>query len=1015
MKFLLLTSLLLLGFGQPASPRDLDPQRNTPIVAQVSNDRRLQEADRLNQQVIQLHQQGRYEEGIAIAQRVLAIRESILGHHPATAQSLNNLAELYRGMGRYREAEPLLRRSLSIQEKQLGANHPNTATALNNLAGLYDNMGRYSDAEPLYQRSLSIQEKQLGPDHLLTAISLNNLALLYNAMGRYGDAEPFYQRSLSIRERQLGANHPDTAISLNNLAGLYENMGRYSEAETFYQRSLSISESQLGADHRFTAISLNNLALLYNTLGRYGDAEPLYQRSLSINESQLGANHPDTANSLNNLANLYNWMGRYSEAEPLYQRSLSINESQLGANHPDTANSLNNLAELYRKMGRHSDAEPLYQRSLSIRERQLGANHPDTAISLNNLAGLYDNMGRYSAAEPLYQRSLSINESQLGANHPETATSLHNLAELYWSQDRLKESLDLLARGLDVQETNILQNVATLTEAEQRAYLSMIDSSEDWIISLHLQHLPTNPQASTTALTTILRRKGRILDTLSNSLKRLRANANPDDLDRLNQISQLYTQLTNRLNQGATWEQVQTIQAQIDQLQKQLAQNNPEFNPEPVTLAAIRSLLPTDAALIEFFQYRPYNPTANLGEQYGDPRYAAYILTPQGDPVGIDLGDANWIDDQLRPFRQQLRNTLFPSRLRPISQQIYSILIEPLRPYLGNAKHLLISPDGDLNLIPFAALQDSHGSYLLEQYQLTALSSGRDLVTYQHTYDAEQPPIIVANPSYNTGSDVGATQLVIKARTRDIPVDQSSTRQSRPQLQESSVSEVQSVGIPFPWRSLPGTAREADLIAPKLHLSVILTEERATEGAVKAVQSPSILHFATHGFFLSGGGTDQHPLVRSGLILAGANLQDASQNQGEDGVLTALEVSGLDLRGTQLVVMSACDTGRGDVANGEGVYGLRRSFTLAGAESQLFSLWEVNDWATQVLLTRYYDYILAGRGRSEAWRQTQLDMLRGDLDQEIDPQGFETISDTAHPNYWAAFVPSGNWEPLGSL
>ena len=154
-------------------------------------------------------------------------------------------------------------------------------------------------------------------------------------------------------------------------------------------------------------------------------------------------------------------------------------------------------------------------------------------------------------------------------------------------------------------------------------------------------------------------------------------------------------------------------------------------------------------------------------------------------------------------------------------------------------------------------------------------------------------------------------------------------------------------------------------------------------------------------------------LVRSGLILTGANLQDSRQNNGEDGVLTALEVSGLDLRGTSLVVMSACDTGKGDVSNGEGVYGLRRAFTLAGAESQLFSLWEVNDWATQALLTRYYDYVLAGRGRSDAWRQTQLDMLRGNL--EIDPQGVQSITDTAHPNYWAAFVPSGNWEPLEPL
>ena len=178
------------------------------------------------------------------------------------------------------------------------------------------------------------------------------------------------------------------------------------------------------------------------------------------------------------------------------------------------------------------------------------------------------------------------------------------------------------------------------------------------------------------------------------------------------------------------------------------------------------------------------------------------------------------------------------------------------------------------------------------------------------------------------------------------------------------------------------------------------------------LRSPAILHFATHGFFLPSGGKDENPLVRSGLILAGANLQNASKNNGEDGVLTALEVSGLDLRGTKLVVMSACDTGRGDVANGEGVYGLRRAFTLSGAESQLFSLWSVDDWATQALLTRYYDYVLKGKGRSEAWRQTQLDMLQGRLNSAIDPKGKETITSLAHPNYWGAFVPSGDWTAI---
>ncbi|MEG4632972.1 tetratricopeptide repeat protein [Microcoleus sp. AR_TQ3_B6] len=352
--------------------------------------------------------------------------------HPDTASSLNNLALLYRAMGRYPEAEPLYLRSLSIDEQQLGADHPDTAMSLNNLAVLYYAMGRYPEAEPLYLRSLSIDEQQLGADHPNTAATLNNLAELYRAMGRYPEAEPFYVRSLAIREQQLGAEHPDTALSLNNQALLYHAMGRYPEAEPLYVRSLAIREQKLGAEHPDTATSLNNLAQLYSAMGRYQEAEPLYVRSLSIYEQQLGADHPYTALGLNNLAGLYYAMGRYPEAEPSYVRSLSICEQQLGADHPDTAMSLNNLAGLYYAMGRYPEAEPLYVRSLSIREQELGADHPDTALSLNNLAELYRAMERYSEAESLYLGALEILFNQLGENHPNTQTAWSNFIYFLW-------------------------------------------------------------------------------------------------------------------------------------------------------------------------------------------------------------------------------------------------------------------------------------------------------------------------------------------------------------------------------------------------------------------------------------------------------------------------------------------------------------------------------------------------------------------------------------------------------
>jgi tetratricopeptide (TPR) repeat protein len=304
------------------------------------------------------------------------------------------------------------------------------ASSLNNLAVLYREMGRYEEAEPLYKRSLAISETQLGPDHPDTGISLNNLASLYESMGHYDAAEPLYERSLAISETQLGPDHPDTGTSLNNLASLYESMGHYDAAEPLYKRSLAIRETQLGPDHPSTGTSLNNLAGLYEAMSRYDAAEPLYKRSLAIREAQLGPNHPSTGSSLNNLAELYREMGRYDAAEPLYKRSLAISEAELGPNHPSTGSSLNNLALLYREMGRYEEAEPLYKRSLSIREAQLGPEHPDTGRSLNNLALLYKSICRYSEAEPLYLRGLQVLTKSLPEGHLNIKTVEDNFRHL---------------------------------------------------------------------------------------------------------------------------------------------------------------------------------------------------------------------------------------------------------------------------------------------------------------------------------------------------------------------------------------------------------------------------------------------------------------------------------------------------------------------------------------------------------------------------------------------------------
>ncbi len=299
----------------------------------------------------------------------------------------------------------------------------------------------------------------------------------------------------------------------------------------------------------------------------------------------------------------------------------------------------------------------------------------------------------------------------------------------------------------------------------------------------------------------------------------------------------------------------------------------------------------------------------------------------------------------------------------------------PVRPLLGEATHLLLSPDGQLNLVPFAALVDEQNHYLVETYTLTHLTTGRDLLRLQTVAPSRQPPVVLANPNYDTADPSGAPSITASPRPQDNPPGRRVADRS------GDIAELR-------FGPLPGTAREVQAIAPLLpDTAIILTEAAATENALKQVQAPSILHIATHGFFLddvefvppgsprgeielvsaapgsfAADGerptSTENPLLRSGLALAGFNRRDSG---GEDGVFTALEAAGLDLRGTRLVVLSACETGVGDVANGEGVYGLRRAFAIAGAESQLMSLWKVDDEGTADLMAQYYDRLRAGQ------------------------------------------------------
>ncbi|NEQ47500.1 MAG: tetratricopeptide repeat protein [Leptolyngbya sp. SIOISBB] len=982
------------------------------------------------------------DEDAAASEQFLEILRRTLGVPQETDQdaavleqaaALNQqIVELYQA-GRYLEAIPLAEEALSLNRERLGARHRAVATNLNNLARLYVELGRYDEAQPLYQEAIAILREQLGERHSDVALSLNNLAGLYKNQGRFSEAEALYQETIAIFREQLGDYHQNVALGLNNLALLYQTQGRYTEAESLYQEAIAIRLELFGERHITLATPLSNLALLYWEQGRYEEAEPLHKESLSILREQWGDHHPSVGIGLDNLAELYRVQGRYDEAEPLFKEAQVILREYLGERHPDVAINLGHLAGVHQIQGRYEEAEQHYLEAIDILQEALGERHPVVAVSLNNLAVLYRIQGRYQEAENLYQEALDIRQEQLGERHPVVAATLNNLSTLYRTRMDTGRALDYLQKALEIEEHILSLNLISLTEAQRQDFAAAVDSTTR-AISLSIEV----PEALPLGLSTLLRRKGRLLEVGSNSSQALRQNLDEESqslLDNLANIRQSLSKLIfsppTNLSSEQYLTEITRLEQQSEDIEKKISQRSAVFRAEsqPVELANVQAQIPADGILLEYALYQPFN-ISDQSIWWGDPRYAAYLLFPNGRIEVVDLGDAAEIDTAVQSFVRLLQNrnaefkrTGARPRLREVdieqvTSNVKELVFDPIAPYLQDTNHLLISPDGQLNLLPFEALQtEAGGDYLVQQYQISYLNSGRDLLKFDVIEPSQNPAVIVANPDYETAdflpqgdaiaNDSAQPAVAVAPRAESMGDNRRSTELS--QLNE--------------FAPLPGTAAEAEAIRPLLPNAVIRTESDATENLLKSVESPRILHIATHGFFLpnvdrpnpSGqrgisviasdnpfatavtpGVVVENPLLRSGLALAGFNTRTSGS---EDGVFTALEASQLNLFGTQLVVLSACDTGLGDIANGEGVYGLRRAFALAGAETQLLSLWQVDDFGTQSLMARYYENLTAGMGRSEALREVQLEMIE---------QGGEY----SHPYYWAAFVLTGDWRPL---
>lgn len=962
-----------------------------------------------------------YKDVIALVEQSLELQEQVWGLESLrVADTVVNLAALYHNTSDFERGTHLLQRALAIYEKHRGGQSPEVAVLLNNLAVLQIRQRHPTEAQQRFEQSLSIwenlsRERQFYPQRTWKAWDSSGLVSGMTTKSRFGN--PYL-------------------TTVSNLAEFYQTLGLNREAEQLLKQALTALKSPAPRDE---ALILEELGAVYWQMGNTRQAVIMLERSLSLQENEFKPNSVSRLFNRLPLMVLYEKLGDYQQAIALLEE-ISVPENDPFYEQVQMS-ILENKADLYTQMGDYNQAISLLERVVASTEQFYGAQHQQVAVALRQLARPYRFSGNYRQAEQLLRHSQSIQEqfyaseeaqamnASPASSQPFLAYTLSDLADVYQAQDELKRTIELRTQSLDIEENFLAQAIRegvspqVLAQGTLNPTFSTTRESSSLIattnkaISLNLQAAPDNLQAARLALTTLLRRKGRLLELEVNQAQSLRQNLTTEDQALLAQliaarsrVAQLIFNKPEALPIEDYRIQVATLQAEISELENRLfkQQASSDTAPEPVTIEAVQQAIPERTALVEWIRYMPFNPKAkSVDEEWGSPRYAAYILYSQGEPRWVDLGEAEAIEQAVLAFGRALRN---PIRLPPVKQSgrtLDALIMQPVRELLAeNTDHLLLSPDSQLNLIPFAALVDNRDRYLVETYRLTYLTSGRDLLRLQHSIPNSQVPVLIANPDYNRpGQPSEAVRLAA----------------SKPSEENRRSAELASLQ----FDSLPGTAEEADAIALLLPEAIVLTQYQATENALKQVQSPRLLHIATHGFFLkdvqpptssvtlpsfqsvpaprnsnvpeTSSNGNVNPLLRSGLALAGFNLR---QSSGEDGVLTAFEAAGLNLLGTQLVVLSACETGLGDVVNGEGVYGLRRAFVIAGAESQMISLWTVSDSGTKDLMSAYYQKLLTGEGRSKALQKTQLELLQ--------TPGYR------HPYYWAAFIFSGNWKSLES-
>ena len=945
---------------------------------------------------------GNYSKAVEIGTMAVDVLKQALGEkHPDYANSLSNLALFCYKSGEYNKAIETGTLAINLYKQTLGEKHPDYANSLSNLALFCYKSGEYNKAIETGTLAINLYKQTLGENHPNYAAALANLAMYYAGLGDYNEAVGIGTKATNILKHTLGENHPDYATSLNSLAGYYSYLGDYSKAVEIGTQAMNIRKKTLGENHPAYANSLINLADCYADLGDYNKAIEIGTKATDIHKHTLGENHPYYVTALGNLAKYYAGLGNYNEAIEIGTMAMNIQKKILGERHPDYATTLINLAACYASLGGYSKAIEIEIQVINIEKQTLGEKHPNYATALNNLAANYAGIGEYNKAIEIGTQAMNIRKETVGEKHPSFATSLSNLASYNYRYRNYQEAYRLLSKSIRTRKHIVLSMFKGATNRTRQTFWNKNNADFTYFPSFCLK---AHDQE----------RNGELYDYSALFTKGLLLNAETNARDVI-------------LESGDT-----AIVKQFDALQSVRIMLNKQYE-KPIAERTLNcDSLENVAELME-------RELIKSSKAYGDFTRSLTITwkdvqneLADGD-VAIEFISTPFLDnDSVMYIALALKKGYPEPKLIPLfeertlkelsndnpndAQQLFHLVWNPLLSELEGTRNVYFSPSGALYNVGIENLPISAEERMSDRYNMYRLSSTRLLALHPHSTSERKAALFGGLDYEMSPQDVASNNLKNAYHSEFIA-----------QNRDASADFMERGGfgaLPFSLKEVKSASKLLEANGYECHL---FEGKDGTEEAFKSLSGKKVkvMHLSTHGAFVpkkEAKNTKQknnfrfirfddaapqaqeedQSLTRSFLVMAGGNMlknYDSIPEGIDDGILTAQEIAHTDLRSCDLVVLSACETALGDITN-EGVMGLQRGFKKAGANTILMSLWKVDDQASSLLLTKFYENLLSKKmPKIDALKKAQ-DYVRN-YEIEVEGKKEKIFSD---PKFWTSFI-----------